>query len=138
MKWIIVISLSLSLMVNASEFNNKYLECTLYKVNETPVALRRAKTLNETNLNLMIEETKLSFWESSYRGIRRSEYSYLHKTPSGFDLYTSYNTAIWLNNEKILTYAIKDVDTNRILKYKFYQCQDASFFQKMKMKADNF
>lgn len=120
---------------NNQNFEKRYLKCTLIQEDCNDISLRMAKTKNKFDKDLILLETEINFYPNS-KGYAPSTYEF-KCSGSNVDIYSDYSkTKAFLNekNQFILYnpyYSIKDKESLFI-----YQCREATFFEKMKMKID--
>jgi len=111
-------------------FLKKYFKCTLIQKNCKHISNRVAKTMNEDDYDLILQETEALFAKNSY--------SFSCKGKNGTDVYKNWDYPNIFLNKKNQFIFYKEGSLEEKEEILIYECQDASFFEKMKMKASHF
>jgi len=113
--------------VYSKDFENEYRLCTLIEENGNSIDERRAKSIDEYERKLFINETELRFDKDEF-----FIFGYEYTNKDGHDIYKILNTYAYLdkNRNKFFKFDTYNNDTY------IYKCRKPSFFEKAKMFYD--
>ncbi len=131
-KTMLVIGVFLSLFnnLNAKDFEDGYYKCILIEYKGEEIQKRRAEALRESDLSLIIKETKLIFNNSTNKYVRTDISEGAKVDIYGYEYASDAFYRIFLNEEKLQLFALTEGLES------IYSCKKASIFEKALMLKD--